>query len=59
VDGDHELLMLRATMDPRKAKGNEDVGAMRRDRPRWGAGCGDYSCVTRVAPHLARFLATD
>jgi len=34
VDGDHELLMLRATMDPRKAKGNEDVGAMRRDRPR-------------------------
>lgn len=34
LENDHELLMLRVTMDPRRGKGNEDVGAMRRDRPR-------------------------
>jgi hypothetical protein len=34
LDNDHELLILRLTMDPRKGKGNEDVGAMRRDLPR-------------------------
>lgn len=36
LEQDHELLVLRLTMDPRKGGGakNGDVGAMRRDRPR-------------------------
>jgi len=30
----HELLVLRVTMNPRPGKADEDVGAVRRDRPR-------------------------